>query len=62
MRPCLDLEVDGGGVIVSAAANTGTIEAKGGTLNLQAAVTGSGVVTIASGTLDIANADAAELR
>jgi hypothetical protein len=50
----------GRGVIVSAIANTGTIEANGGTLTLHAAVTGAGVVAIASGSLDIANANAAE--
>jgi hypothetical protein len=50
----------GKGVIASAVLNTGTLEAAGGTLTLQAAVTGSGAVDVASGTLDIANANAAE--
>ena len=40
--------------------NTGTIEANGGTLTLQAAVTGTGKVDIASGTLVVVNANAAE--
>ncbi len=50
----------GRGTIASAVDNTGTIEANGGTLMLKAAVTGSGAVDIVSGTLIVANANAAE--
>ena len=50
----------GNGVIASAVANSGTLEANGGTLTLQASVTGAGKVAIAAGTLDITNMNAAE--
>lgn len=50
----------GNGVISSAVANSGTLEANGGTLTLQASVTGAGKVAIAAGTLAITNMTAAE--
>jgi len=50
----------GAGTIASPVDNTGTIEVDGGALTLKAVVSGSGTVAIAAGTLDIANANAAE--
>ncbi len=50
----------GGCVVGSAIVNSGTLLADGGTLTLNAAVTGRGAVDIAKGILDIANVGAAE--
>jgi hypothetical protein len=47
-------------VIKSAIDNTGTLEADGGVLRLEAAVTGSGVVDLAAGRIEIENTHAAE--
>jgi hypothetical protein len=47
-------------VIKSAIDNTGMLEADGGVLRLEAAVTGSGVVDLAAGRIEIENAHAAE--
>ena len=51
---------DGVCIIKSAVNNTGPLEADGGTLMLEAAVTGSGTVAVAAGSIVITNAHAKE--